>query len=241
MGTTFLKLTNRVIRKLNQVELTSANFSSATGFQALAKDLVQEAIDDINQAVTRWPFNHATATITAVADTQTYALPSDYKIVDWNTFYLAEDSSLEVSAKPLGIVAYLEWHNRLRANDQLATAGSINLPAQVYRTRDEKVGITPIPDRAYTITYEYWKTPTPLAAHGSTTLIPSEYDRVIVAFAMQGAYDFRENYEMSTKEYDKYKKGLKDMKKTLVPQDLNYAYDTRTQKVKRSTRNSWSK
>jgi hypothetical protein len=239
MGTAFLELTNKVIRKLNQVELTSANFSSATGFQALAKDLVQEAIDDINQAVTQWPFNHSTGTITTVSGTQTYSLASDNKVTDWKTFYLNEDASLEVSSKPLSVIEYLEWHNRLRANDQLATAGSVNIPSQIYRTRDLKIGVTPIPDRAYTITYEYWKNPDRLSSATSTTLIPKEYDRVIVAFAMQGAYDFRENYEMAAKEYQKYKKGLADMKRTLVPQEITYAYDTRTRS--RSRRDGWSK
>jgi hypothetical protein len=34
MATTFLQLVNQVNRRLNEVELTSTNFASATGFYA---------------------------------------------------------------------------------------------------------------------------------------------------------------------------------------------------------------
>ena len=153
MGTTYLELTNRVLRKLNQVELTTLTFSTATGFHALCKDLVQEAIDKINQESLRWPFNHVDATLTLVADTNRYVIPTASRIVDWNSFFMEEDAALEVSAKPIPHIDYMEWHNRFRGSEQLATSGSVNYPSQVYRTRDEEIGISPIPGRAYTISY----------------------------------------------------------------------------------------
>ena len=41
MATTYLTLTNEVLRELNEVQLTSSNFSSAVGIQAF----VQESIN----------------------------------------------------------------------------------------------------------------------------------------------------------------------------------------------------
>jgi hypothetical protein len=241
MGTTYLELTNRVLRKLNEVELTSATFASATGFHALAKDLVVESIDRINKYHLRWPFNHTTGTITCVADTATYAIASGYRMVDWSTMFLEEDAALEVAAQKLPEIDYLQWHNEKRGREQLAVSGAVNVPSNVYRTRDEKIGISPIPDRAYTITYEYWQVPTRLSLYSDTTLIPEEYDSVIVSHAMVGGYRFRENYEMSGVEYRTFEEGIKDMKKVLVPSNMKYAYDTRSNKGHSVNRNNRSK
>ena len=59
MATTFIDLTNKVLRRLNEVEMTSSDFASATGVQALAKDAVRDSIAKINQAEFEWPFNSA--------------------------------------------------------------------------------------------------------------------------------------------------------------------------------------
>ena len=44
---TFLNLTNELLRELNEVVLTSSNFSSAVGVQQHAKDSVIRAYLDI--------------------------------------------------------------------------------------------------------------------------------------------------------------------------------------------------
>ena len=47
MATTYLDLTNEVLRELNEIPLTSANFSSAVGLQQFVKDSVNKSIFDI--------------------------------------------------------------------------------------------------------------------------------------------------------------------------------------------------
>ena len=49
MALTFLTLTNSVITRMNEVTLTSSNFSSARGVQVQCKNAVNEAIRYINQ------------------------------------------------------------------------------------------------------------------------------------------------------------------------------------------------
>ena len=53
---TFLNLTNELLRELNEVVLTSANFGSAIGVQAHAKDSVNRAYLDIVNEEPQWPF-----------------------------------------------------------------------------------------------------------------------------------------------------------------------------------------
>ena len=42
MATTYLDLTNEILRELNEVPLTSSNFSSAVGFQQFVKDAINK-------------------------------------------------------------------------------------------------------------------------------------------------------------------------------------------------------
>ena len=50
MAYDFLGLVNAVNRRLNEVELSSANFATATGFYSQAKDAVNASIRYINQS-----------------------------------------------------------------------------------------------------------------------------------------------------------------------------------------------
>ena len=46
MSPTYLVLTNRTLRELNETELTSANFSNSRGIQTAIKDFVNKSRGD---------------------------------------------------------------------------------------------------------------------------------------------------------------------------------------------------
>jgi hypothetical protein len=56
MATTYLELTNEVLRELNEIPLTSANFSSAVGLQQFVKDSINKSIFDIANEEPQLPF-----------------------------------------------------------------------------------------------------------------------------------------------------------------------------------------
>ena len=106
MATTYLQLTNELLRESNEVVLTSSNFSSALGVQAHVKDCVNRAYNDIVSAEPRWSFlatGESGATdpfygnvyVETTAGTRWYELKAasssvttDYGAIDWNDFYL---------------------------------------------------------------------------------------------------------------------------------------------------------
>ena len=47
MASSYLVLVNRVLRDMNEVELTSSSFSSSRGIQTAVKDFVNRGITDI--------------------------------------------------------------------------------------------------------------------------------------------------------------------------------------------------
>jgi len=106
---TFLSLTNSVLARMNEVQLTSSNFTTARGIQIQAQNAVNEAIRYINQREFNYPFNHSTHTETLVPGTVRYSLPNDAKLADYNTFRIVKDSTLASSGNNLSIMQYNEY------------------------------------------------------------------------------------------------------------------------------------
>ena len=86
MAYNFLGLVNDVNRRLNEVELTSTNFLTATGEYAMVKDSVNAAIRFINQHEFEWPYNHVTEEETLTPGIVRYAFPADTKITKTKWF-----------------------------------------------------------------------------------------------------------------------------------------------------------
>lgn len=111
MSGTYLSLTNSVLARLNEVQLTSSNFSSARGIQVQAQNAVNETVRYINQREFNYPFNHSTKTQTLTAGVVRYSLPTSTKTVDYNTVRLVKDSDLGTSGGRLGVLNYNDYIN----------------------------------------------------------------------------------------------------------------------------------
>ena len=226
MGSTFLSLVNRVNRKVNEVELTSSNFASADGFYSTAKDAVNDAISRINQDDFTWPFNHQTYNETMVAGTNRYAYQADTKYVDFSSFRIQRDASLNNETSYLKEIDYEEYLQRF-VDDEYNTATSIRgIPRLVSQRPDSGYLVYPIPDKAYTLTYEYYKLPVELVAHGDTTTVPSQFDHIIQEGAMVYVYDFRGDTETADRANVRFNEKLNSMRKIYINQD-DYVRDTR--------------
>tara|TARA_B100000242_G_scaffold290277_1_gene261456 strand:- start:2829 stop:3767 length:939 start_codon:yes stop_codon:yes gene_type:complete len=109
MAETFLTLTNSVLARLNEVELTSSNFSNARGIQVQAKNAVNEAVRYINQKEFSYPFNHATNTSTLVPGTFKYSVPTSTKHIDYNTARIVKNTDLGVGGNSLTPLTYNQY------------------------------------------------------------------------------------------------------------------------------------
>ena len=56
MATTYLELSNEILRELNELPLTTSNFATAIGFQSFVKDSINKAIFDIANEEPELPF-----------------------------------------------------------------------------------------------------------------------------------------------------------------------------------------
>jgi len=109
MALTYLELTNDVLTRMNEVVLTSADFTSARGVQVQSKNAINEAIRHINQKEFAYPFNHSTNTSTLVPGVVRYTIPTGTKYIDYNTARIKKNTDLSASGVNLKRLNYNEY------------------------------------------------------------------------------------------------------------------------------------
>ena len=241
MATTYLELTNEVLRELNEIPLTSANFTSAVGLQQFVKDSINKSIFDIANEEPQLPFLavgesggtdpfYGNVTVASVAGTRWYelkasssSLKDDYASIDWDDFYL---TTINVSgetapfvSKGLGFLSLADWKRYYRDSENVddADAQSYGEPSRVIKSPDgRKFGLSPIPDKVYNIHFYAFDKPTKLSAHGDTVVFPEQYTNVITARTRYYVWQFKESPQQAAFAMDDYKKAMRTMKSNLI-------------------------
>ena len=88
MATTYLTLTNSVLRELNETELTSGTFSSSRGIQTAVKDFINKGIHDIYNESGEIPVLFARTTQDLLIGDNEYDFPADIRKADMDSFSL---------------------------------------------------------------------------------------------------------------------------------------------------------
>lgn len=225
MPSTYMGLTNRLLRRLNEVEITESDFASVRGIQATAKDCILDAVREINTSKIDWPFNAVQHTETLVVGTEEYAWPPGFTAADWNSFQLQKDDTLNINHKSLKLITREEWYSSLRDQDYDSETDGKNIPEWVFPSHGQGWGVSPSPNEAYPIKYRYYKNPTDLDAFDDVVTIPTKFDYVILAGAMYHLNLFKENADAANMSLSAYEKGVKNMTNTFLP-NPTYVYSS---------------
>ena len=144
MATTYLELSNRTLRELNEVEMTSANFSSSRGIQTAIKDFINKSIHDIYNESVEIPLLHTSTTQDTFTGDSEYAFPADMRRVDFESFFLKPNELITngeftsnitnwTTIAGSGSAAYNSGGNgRLRLNDFAAHQSFSTVVNQTY-------------------------------------------------------------------------------------------------------------
>ena len=252
MATTFLNITNDVLRELNEIELTSATFASAKGIQNFVKESINKSLNDIANEEPQLPFFAVAAsggtdpfygnvTVASVAGTRWYTLKAgsssittDYSSIDWDDFYL---TTINVSgelapyvSKGLSFLTLEDWTRYYRNSENSDDADSQNYgePQYVIRSPDHrKFGLSPIPDKVYNVHFYAYTAPTALSAYSDEIVLPDQYSNVITARARYYVWQFKESPQQAAFALDDYKKGMRQMKSNLINPSPSYMTDDR--------------
>lgn len=224
---TYLQLTNKVLNRLNEVELTESNFIGVKGVYAQAKLAVNDALREIDTIENNWPFNAYEHTEELVVGTYEYSWPVIFKTADWNSFQIQKNTTIGVNSKSLKVLDKEEWYKKYRDLDDDAGVEGRGLPDFIFQTHGNGYGITPSPDNTYQLKYRYYAQFTALTNYSDQCLIPEIFDHVIINGALKYMYIYLDNPQMADLMDEKYfKPSLKYMRKLLI-NDEQYFRDTR--------------
>jgi hypothetical protein len=256
MATTYLQLTNELLRELNEVVLTSSTFSDAVGVQQHVKDSINRAYFDIVNEEPQWPYlavaesgatdpMYGNVYVETTAGTRWYELKAssssitaDYNSIDWDNFYLTtvgvSGESAPYTARNLRFTTTEEWKDYFRLSENLDDADSQQYgePSRVIRSPDSrKFGLSPIPDKTYRVWFYAWSLPTALDAHGDTIVFPDMYRTVLLARARYYIWQFKDNPQAAAFALEDYKRGLGRMRSNLIEPTPVYMKDDRARMV----------
>jgi hypothetical protein len=146
-------------------------------------DWVADAVQEIEGLHADWHFLLGEFTDTCVVGTADYTAPTDLGQWDRESVYLDRTAA---DYRRLKFVDYKIWRNTYRNGTK--TPG---IPSFFTIKPDGTLTLETVPDDTYTITADYWKSPTRLASNADVSLIPVRYEKVIVARAKMyfGEYD----------------------------------------------------
>lgn len=197
MATTFMALTNKLLERLNEVPIIQADFASTRGVQAMAKTAINSSIESINVKEFEWPFNATTNSQVLTAGTEDYAFPSTLKLAKWDTFHVVKDDSLGTNGHPLRFIDRDSRNRYLKNDDDNSGVLGLNVPSYVLPMQGFGFTLSPSPDAAYTVTYEYFQNPTRLVDYDDEPTIPPLYDEAIIQGGLYHFYMFRDNLDQA--------------------------------------------
>jgi hypothetical protein len=215
MAYDYIGLVNDVNRRLNEVELTSTNFGTATGEYSMIKDAVNASIRYINQHEYEWPFNHVTAEETMTAGVVRYAYPTDAKTIDFDSFRIKRNDTLGNDTKRLTILSYEEYLDK-HVDIEYNTSSARGIPDYIFRSPNQEFGFVRAPDKAYEYVYEYYRLPVDLLNTTDVPTVPEQFRYIIVNGAMHFAYMFRGETQESQVTQQRFMEEIKSMRSLYV-------------------------
>ena len=217
---TYISLTNELLRRMGEVTMDSTEFTNARNIQALAKNAINSSIRELMHSAQEWPFALATQTQTLTVGTGVYSFPSDTSTVDWESFYLKRLTAANNQPSRLTVLTYTDYLNNHRPQEDTNGTGGYGPAIAVYQTQESKFGVTPKPDQAYEIEYKYWSFPADLSASTDVAIIPDRFTNVLIDGAMFYMLMFRSNEQGAAVYKDKFDIGIRAMRRLLLDEPL---------------------
>lgn len=236
MALTYLSLINEVLSELNEVNLTASTFSNAQGIHQHVKNAVNRAIQTIHHEEIEWPFNAVDGSQVLIADddtapeNQVYSFSATINTVDRESFTLERDDGLAIMARTLPVISYDNWLFRWKPLDDNRdlTSTAVIIPERVFiMPTGTEWGVSPLPDRAYTIRWKQYDIVTDLVNDTDTTNIPDRFRYVIFTGALAAGFRFKEDMEKAEGAAQDFIDGIARMR-TVLMNKYDRVEDTRS-------------
>ena len=174
MSSTYLALCDKLRNEVG-VPGTISSVTGQTGMFAKLITWIADADIDINNEWSDWGFLHASFSDETILATKDITAPTDLGLWDKDSFYLDYSSATYQKLKYLDYFIWRDsYRNGVKTNDK---------PDFIIIKPDLDLILEPPPNDVYTITADYYKTATRMSDNSDVSLIPTRYDRIIIARA----------------------------------------------------------
>jgi hypothetical protein len=211
MAYDYLSLVNDALVEINEVPLTVASFTSASGVHQHVKNAVNAAIRQINQTAFEWPFYHQTRSVTLAVDQVVVPYNSATETINFHTVRLQGDTALNVKSQLLVEMDYEEYLHKY-VDAEFNPSDYAEVPKYVFRRPDLTFGVYPPARDTYTIFYDSYDIPLDMVSHDDVPLIPEQFRFIIRDGALMYQYAFRGDPESAGIFNQKFLDGIKTMR-----------------------------
>lgn len=226
MAYNYLELVNDLNRRVNETELDSTNFTSATGYYNTAKDAINSSIRLLNQETFQWPFNFIEHEEDLTIGTMRYDMPHNCKTMDFNTFRIKRSSTLGNATSLLKIMDYEEYLAK-HVDDEYNTSTAVRgIPTHIIKAPGSQYIVYPSPDKEYEILFEMYTLPVDLILYSDVPSVPEAYRHIIIDGAMYYIQIFRNDNQSAQMSLGKFNEGVKNMRSIWINR-FEYIYDNR--------------
>ena len=217
---TYLNLTNELLRRMGEVVMDVTDFDLARNIQALAKTAINSSVREILHTAQEWPFLLSTQTQTLTKGVGTYSFPANTSSVNWDGFYLKAHPTAGNTPVRLGVITYVDYLKNRRPQDDMNGEGGEGAPVVVYQTNDLKFGVSPLPSTDYQIEYQYFSYPNDMSVAADECIVPSRFDNIIIDGAMFYMLMYRSNEQGASIYREKFDLGIRSMRRLLMDDPL---------------------
>lgn len=217
---TYISLTNELLRRMGEVTLDSTEFDGARNIQSLAKNAINSSIRELMHSAQEWPFALVTYPQTLTVGTGQYSFPADCSSVDWESIYLKKLEAADNDPSRLSVLTYTDYLDNHRPKEDMNGTGGYGVPIAAYQTQESKFGVTPLPDQAYVVEYKYWSFPADLVESTDVCIVPDRFTNVLIDGAMFYMLMFRSNEQGASIYKDKFDNGIRAMRRVLLDEPL---------------------
>lgn len=172
---TFLALVQQFYREMGYSGVVPTTVVSQTSQKRKAVDWIAEAEYLINTRWADWMYLWTQWSQGTTSGTANYSAPSDIGTWDKESFYLNYTAD---TYQQLTYIPYKEWREDWRQGTKTNT-----LPDQFTILPDKSITLEAPPDDSYTLTADYWKSPTKMTTDTETSPIPDRFERIIIVRA----------------------------------------------------------
>lgn len=179
-----------------QNEVLAHGFES-TVYRSRVRNWLNEAQGRIAR-ILELPNLYTTAQIVTIKGTDTYTLSSD--VIRINGLTNASSPSELAYVNDPADINYSNYAGQNMGEPQFYTLSG-----------QSAIRLSPIPDGAYTLTVDYYKSPSTLSSDGDTSSLPSDYHDVMISYALSRAYRSEDDMQMSQFFYSEFMRDLTQM------------------------------